>query len=175
MHDMHKKYEYKRQNLCIDMVLKKSIKETLFLVDLFSGDENSLKETYEKRLFDRYDFPDFKKINAMANNKYGETKQVRYKPPVIRGVGVTREGLCSYCKKWFRLKTSSYWYHMNYKHGISARGEICPEPKLRERSGKKEGFCKECNAWIELGSKNRSVKFGWFKHWQKTHLRGRTI
>lgn len=98
-----------------------------------------------------------------------------YRPQTVRGMGAAREGYCGRCDKWFRLKTSSYWYHMNYKHGISVSGKVCPEPELRDRDYRVEGFCRECRCWIVLGSSRKSVRFGWFKHWQKMHSKGKTI
>lgn len=45
-----------------------------------------------------------------------------YTPQLQRGKGDWKEGYCSLCKPgiWLRIKQSSYWYHMNYHHGINA-------------------------------------------------------
>lgn len=102
-------------------------------------------------------------------------KKAQYKPKLTRGTGSEREGYCERCDKWFKLKTSSYWYHMNYKHGISATGRICPDPVLRDRNYRVEGFCRECNSWIVLGSNTKNVRFGWFKHWQKIHCKNKSV
>lgn len=149
--------------------------DTLFLAELFNGDENMLKELNSSFMIRETASED----EIIKNNKilFNEDRELPngYRPAVIRGAGALREGYCARCDQWFKLKTSSYWYHMNYKHGISAKGRICPEPKLRERMGQKEGFCKECREWIVLGINNRSVRFGWFKHWQKLHCKGKSI
>ncbi|KAH9411823.1 hypothetical protein HK407_03g05740 [Ordospora pajunii] len=94
-----------------------------------------------------------------------------YKPVRIRGIGMLREGYCEICKTWLRLKTSSYWYHMNYKHGINSRGVKYPEPQIRSVGCRTESFCTVCDKWIALGSSKhgKSAKFGWFKHCQKVH------
>lgn len=94
-----------------------------------------------------------------------------YKPKNIRGIGCMREGFCEICKKWYKLKTSSYWYHMNYKHGINSYGIKYPEPKIRELGSKVEGFCYLCSKWIFLGRFKEINKFIWFRHWQKEHTK----
>lgn len=45
-----------------------------------------------------------------------------YTPRFQRGAGEAKEGFCGLCSPgiWLRIKQSSYWYHMNYHHGISA-------------------------------------------------------
>lgn len=100
-----------------------------------------------------------------------------YRPKKVRGNGNLREGYCCDCNLWFKLKTSSYWYHMNYKHGINSRGIKYPEPETRCLDCKVEGFCKVCNTWIVLGHRKsrRSIMFGWFKHWQKIHGNNKDI
>ncbi|CAD26182.1 hypothetical protein [Encephalitozoon cuniculi GB-M1] len=100
-----------------------------------------------------------------------------YKPRKIRGAGKLREGYCEMCNLWFKLKTSSYWYHMNYKHGINSKGIRYPEPQIRYTEHRAEGFCIACNDWIVLGhkAKGRSTKFGWFKHCQKRHSSSKAV
>lgn len=98
-----------------------------------------------------------------------------YKPRRVRGVWRLREGYCEACCVWLRLKTSSYWYHMNYKHGINSKGIRYPEPQVRYAEHGAEGFCAVCNQWVSLGSKTagRPTRFGWFKHCQKKHGTGK--
>lgn len=98
-----------------------------------------------------------------------------YKPRYVRGDGAEREGYCERCSEWFRLKTSSYWYHMNYKHGISPSGRVFPEPVVRCGSRDTEAFCGECNAWIPLGASRKGVRYCWFRHWQKSHGRDKPV
>ncbi|KAI4291769.1 hypothetical protein PAPHI01_1043 [Pancytospora philotis] len=106
---------------------------------------------------------------------HAPTKAVGYRPQAVRGTGAEREGYCVRCDQWFRLKTSSYWYHMNYKHGISAGGQVCPEPKLRTVGSRREGYCKECKAWVPFGKSSKCTRFGWFRHWQKNHSKSNTL
>ncbi|EPR79725.1 hypothetical protein SLOPH_1690 [Spraguea lophii 42_110] len=93
-----------------------------------------------------------------------------YRPQHIRGKGNNREGFCKECKEWFRLKTSSYWYHMNFKHGINSKGVRYPEPFIRERSNRIESYCSICNKWVYLTNRHsKAIKYSWYKHWQKYH------
>lgn len=94
-----------------------------------------------------------------------------YKPKQIRNKGSMREGYCEECNKWFRLKTSSYWYHMNYKHGINSDGSKYPDPVVQLNKNRIESYCSVCRKWVCLGSpKNtKSYKFNWYRHWQRDH------
>lgn len=98
-----------------------------------------------------------------------------YTPRWIRGYGNVREGLCELCNpgQWFRTKQSSYWYHMNFYHGISAStGKPYDSPDDWRESSKVapfvyshgssssdhyiveiEGHCKNCQQWIPLGKR----------------------
>lgn len=119
-----------------------------------------------------------------------------YKPTLIRGSGSEREGRCELCNPhiWLNLKRSTYWYHLNFTHGISSKtGLPYPDPvqvrKSSFQSGHEydkrqffEAFCDNCKSWISITiplSKNISIsnipispydrsKFSdWFKHSQK--------
>ncbi|KAI5169175.1 hypothetical protein PAEPH01_0503 [Pancytospora epiphaga] len=127
-----------------------------------------------------FDFPYFPNPSLSKNELEPpicnmKSTALSYRPSAVRGDGPAREGYCERCNRWYRLKTSSYWYHMNYKHGISAAGKVCPEPELRERNLRMESYCHECKEWIALGTTRRGVRFGWFKHWQKNHSKSKTI
>ncbi|KAI5148777.1 hypothetical protein ENBRE01_0527 [Enteropsectra breve] len=106
-----------------------------------------------------------------------------YVPSATRGKGPTKEAFCRLCRGWFRMKNSSYWYHMNYIHGINKNGKRIPEPVLRKKHSalkenkdkKYEGFCKECGKWLVLGNTEKGIKFGWYKHWQREHSKSKTI
>lgn len=130
-----------------------SLENTLFLRDLAEG--SMLDGLFEPR------YPE-------ATLPSTSTKSNCYSPRLIRGLGANREGYCELCDRWFRLKTSSYWYHMNYKHGINSKGVRCPEPIFRS-SSRTESYCGECRMWIHLGNKKRNTKFVWLRHWQKVH------
>lgn len=116
-------------------------------------------------------YVDENSIGTSLTNKDRGGEDDIYKPKKVRGFGSSREGYCNVCDVWLRLKTSSYWYHMNYKHGINSRGVKYPEPETRYSECKVEGFCDVCDGWIVLGHRNnrRSIRFGWFRHWQKNH------
>ena len=129
-----------------------SVKNTLFLKDLLDS------STFEEFL----EFPRNEEFKR-------EDQQTTYSPKFVRGIGVSREGYCQICDRWFKMKTSSYWYHMNYKHGINSKGQKYPEPIFRDFDFKVQGFCKICDEWITLGSSRKTSKFLWKKHFQKEH------
>lgn len=117
-----------------------------------------------------FSLDEYKSIIKNDDLQIGE-KRDAYKPKNTRGSGEKKEGYCEECKRWFKLKNSSYWYHMNYKHGINSKGIKYPEPEIRIFRGRLEGFCEGCDCWISLGHKynNKSSKFGWYRHCQKIH------
>ena len=107
-----------------------------------------------------------------------------YAPLLIRGQGASKEGRCPHCphEAWFRLKQSAYWYHLNYRHGISAAtGLPFPKPAayrsvpLPENEAQVEAGCKECGAWILLTVLSPSMRVNvrdlshapWYRHAQK--------
>lgn len=167
--------------LLIEEYLNKDMRESAFS-DVIFGHKNSEDRRkifgcrkIQNLLFDLSDSSGKGTEGNPSTDPFVGNKITSYKPRIVRGEGVEREGYCEKCDKWFRLKTSSYWYHMNYKHGISSSGKLCPEPELRDRNYRVEGFCKECNSWIVLGSNPKNVKFGWFRHWQKIHCKSKSI
>lgn len=176
--------------LYLDDFLSTDVNETFITAD--SIEKNSFKEIYEieeyilrkqaenmnvaPEVFYREEF-----FPTLTENKTKETQKKtalkklkrhqNYKPKNIRGQGVFREGLCEECNKWFRLKTSSYWYHMNFKHGIAANGMTYPEPEVYYNKGKAFSVCKSCNAEVPLGGNNKTLKYNWYKHFQKEHAK----
>jgi hypothetical protein len=116
-------------------------------------------------------------LEGSARPRRDNAPEDMYRPKKIRGVGSQREGYCEDCRLWFRLKTSSYWYHMNYKHGINSSGARYPEPETRCRDRRVESFCGACNDWVVVGTKKKkkSIRFGWYRHWQKRHCGGSAI
>lgn len=133
-----------------------SVGNTLFLKDL--AESNSFDEMFNHIQFEIH-----------PPTKCSKPKT--YAPKFTRGIGVNREGFCEACDKWFKLKTSSYWYHMNYKHGINTRGISCPDPVFRNINKRIEGFCKDCDKWLFLGNTSKNTRFSWLRHWQKMHSR----
>ncbi|EPX70724.1 uncharacterized protein SOCG_04233 [Schizosaccharomyces octosporus yFS286] len=91
-----------------------------------------------------------------------------YLPRFTRGQGKKKEGLCPICcfQKnfvWLRTKTSAYWYHMNFLHGIHSKGRPYHPPiefrtipvrkvksiiGLPDRRQIVQGKCHQCNRWI---------------------------
>lgn len=140
---------------CLCSMRITSVKNTLFLKDLF--DSSTIEEFVENSYYK--DREEVKTENPLTI----------YSPKFIRGVGAQREGHCQTCDRWFKMKTSSYWYHMNYKHGINSKGIKYPDPVLREINYKIEGFCNICDQWITLGNKHKTSRFLWKKHFQKEH------
>ncbi|KAM0683586.1 hypothetical protein MDAP_001156 [Mitosporidium daphniae] len=119
-----------------------------------------------------------------------------YKPSFVRGSGSEREGRCELCSPpvWLNLKRSTYWYHMNFTHGISSKtGRPYPDPLYvkasplhcgaePEKKQVLEAFCRNCRGWISITiplvkicqfsdvpvfSYDRSNFSDWFKHLQK--------
>ncbi|KAJ4148641.1 hypothetical protein LMH87_003102 [Akanthomyces muscarius] len=94
-------------------------------------------------------------------------------PKWVRGHGEKREGWCGLCKpgRWLVLKTSAYWYHKAFTHGISAATGAPFQGPLDKRriDGKMdvwEGLCGNCNTWIRLfGRKKKGT--AWFRHTYK--------
>ncbi|TBU01628.1 putative DUF4451 domain-containing protein [Hamiltosporidium magnivora] len=113
----------------------------------------------------------FKETSKSVVNDTNKSDKKNYSPKFVRGNGIMREGYCEECDKWFRLKTSSYWYHMNYKHGVNSSGQKYPHPNIQNNCGYYEALCESCQKWVYLGKKNnnKSINFCWFKHWQKDH------
>ncbi len=138
---------------------------TLFLKDL--AESNTLDELFEMNYFD-LSLP-FSLDSVEKKEPSYEEKSNGYSPKFIRGSGSEREGKCDICEKWFKLKTSSYWYHMNYKHGVNSKGIKCPEPIFKDKNKPVEGYCKMCNQWIYLGNSKKKSNFPWLRHWQKHH------
>lgn len=176
--------------LYLDEFLATNINDTLITAD--SIEKNSFKEIYEieeyilrkqaetnsapaSHFYHEEFFPTLNENHPQSTKKKLSTRKLKrhqnYKPKNIRGEGVHREGLCEECNKWFRLKTSSYWYHMNFKHGIAANGMTYPEPVVYYNKGKAFSVCKSCNVEVSLGGNNKTLKYNWYKHFQKEHAK----
>lgn len=126
--------------------------------------------TVENTLFLK-DLADSTTLDDIFNFKEETVEPPRnnYSPRRVRGTGSEREGYCETCDRWYNMKNSSYWYHMNYKHGINCRGEKYPMPRVRERGAVREGYCEECGEWVSLGSVKKSFRFSWLRHMQRQH------
>lgn len=130
--------------------------------------DNTINNTFNNTFNNISDLENY--LNETENKKY-----FKYRPEITRGKGVLREGYCKQCDKWLKLKTSNYWYHMNYMHGINTNGQKYPNPELRIIKNIKQGFCKECSKWIDLGKNTNGMRYNWFKHWKKVHCKARSI
>ena len=108
------------------------------------------------------------------------SKENDYKPAEYRGTSLKKEGRCPICvNSWFRIKQSTYWYHMNYDHGIKSNGEHYDMPVSMKRDSPNENvkaLCGRCAEWVVLKSVRKQggvfVPFDpefkqWFKHQQK--------
>ncbi|KAF9762635.1 Meiotic expression up-regulated protein 26 [Nosema granulosis] len=170
---MKKNVLYAEELFSVDKYLSPFVLNSEELYDVDTFYQNNLYEVDMKGYIERNPPPSSDSIPK----KHKKREKDIYKPQQTRGYGQEREGFCNECKKWFRLKTSSYWYHMNYKHGINSNGVRYPEPEVRVKSCKVEAYCQACNEWIVLGNKSnqKSIKFGWYKHWQKNHSTNMTI
>ncbi|PWN31945.1 uncharacterized protein FA14DRAFT_127412, partial [Meira miltonrushii] len=95
-----------------------------------------------------------------------------YTPRWVRGDGPAREGFCSLCEEgsWLQLKTSQYWYHVRFTHGVNSNTGKIYDPPLRLRicddpMSSTYGFCGECHQWIPICTPRRKRCFTpWFKH-----------
>ncbi|EEB09778.2 fungal protein [Schizosaccharomyces japonicus yFS275] len=116
-----------------------------------------------------------------------------YTPRYSKGAGMEKEALCPVCfeaKKevWLRTKTSAYWYHMNFAHGINTKGQQYLPPTafrtvplgrpkrtigIPDRKTIIQGKCHQCRRWIGCqGRKNKDPKIMeifWWKHANKCH------
>lgn len=114
-----------------------------------------------------------------------------YTPRWVRGKGAEREGFCGMCHPgiWLKIKQSSYWYHMNFSHGISAatgRPYLAPrkiKQVLRATSAGEQVYqveakCDSCAEYICLAHmveprdegrlfEDSSVRLTWWRHQQK--------
>lgn len=143
------------------------IGNTLFLKDL--AESTTLEDLFNSNYFEIALPMEYLPDSSNESIRGSADVTADYTPKYTRGVGSAREGYCKICDRWLKLKTSSYWYHMNYKHGISSKGVRCPEPIFRSDSQRLEGYCKECKKWIFLGNCRRNSRFPWLRHWQKVH------
>lgn len=100
-----------------------------------------------------------------------------YTPRWVRGDGPAREGFCSLCEEgtWLQLKTSQYWYHVRFTHGVNSNTGKIYDPPLRLRicddpMSSTFGFCGECHQWIAICTPRRKRCFtAWFKHAHACH------
>ncbi|TPX31318.1 hypothetical protein SmJEL517_g05347 [Synchytrium microbalum] len=108
-----------------------------------------------------------------------------YTPRLVRYSGTQKQGFCEQCPepgKWLQLKTSAFWYHKQFFHGISSiTGQYFTTPASlrlvyqqtgqadfteRKQSNSKDGaaptatfmveaLCKECDSWISVMNPKR--------------------
>ena len=144
---------------------------------LFNGDLKTISiDEQEKVVYKENDKIEeiYENTKENSGNKirkiFSMTEEYSYKPISYRFSGKLREGQCSVCNGWFKLKTSSYWYHMNYIHGINKNNVKIPV-EFRTKTTNKflMAYCEICNDWISINTKNNNKTFGWRKHWQKFH------
>lgn len=141
------------------------LEEFSFIDGLYAGYESAEKNSVQEILA-----ASAPAVHLSRRRPEKGSEVYEYRPKHVRGSGVLREGYCSRCNKWYKLKTSSYWYHMNYKHGINSSGVKYPDPVVRVLGDRNEAFCSLCNKWVALGRGKSSYKFNWYRHWQKIHV-----
>jgi hypothetical protein len=99
-----------------------------------------------------------------------------YTPRWVRGGHLSSEGLCPYCFQagteiWLKTKSSAYWFHLSFHHGISSK-TFQPFPRLpqvRESSdGQREVLCENCDEWINLTPAKQNYQavesMEWWRH-----------
>ena len=127
--------------------------------------------------------------NPPVNNDVLRRQKLRfdddlYTPEWTRGQGSVREGWCTYCSSWWRLKDSAYWvgdamfpyadkpaeleqYHLQYSHGVSSvTGQRFAPPNALRASQKArdlEALCPSCKLWINTG-KGAKSRTKYFRH-----------
>ncbi|CAO3679042.1 unnamed protein product [Rhizopus stolonifer] len=99
----------------------------------------------------------------------------QYTPEWVRYCKQSKEGLCDTCVpgKWLQLKNSTYWYHKQFHHGISAvSGKLFVQPlETRWRDDENvEGLCHQCLRWIHVRSSKKDNSSLWYKHAHKCHV-----
>ncbi|KAI9591436.1 hypothetical protein BDF19DRAFT_271400 [Syncephalis fuscata] len=126
-----------------------------------------------------------------------------YSPHKVKGLGRAKLGQCPLCygmgeSAWFHIKISSYWYHMNFFHGISSvtkqpyhdpilvqKRPLLRIPKRPSASSTSsnssfeflselhDGLCHHCHQWIPMDSVKQVVvkvpMIYWWKHAQRCH------
>lgn len=95
-----------------------------------------------------------------------------YNPRITRGKGYRKEARCDVCESegrsiWLRMKQSSYWYHMNFIHGINSQSGrpyelptlyrnatissvFCRSEDRFSTAKELQGLCEGCVNWITL-------------------------
>lgn len=133
--------------------------------------ENTLNDILcNTRAFMDFETNTFNNKNREIQDSFTLDNNMLYRPKKVRYEGKEREGQCPICSKYYKLKTSCYWYHMNYKNGINKNGIVIPSVYKTRTSGSfLEAYCEKCAAWVQINTKNKNKEFGWRKHWQKYH------
>ncbi|KAJ2961396.1 hypothetical protein NQZ79_g3433 [Umbelopsis isabellina] len=94
-----------------------------------------------------------------------------YTPTWIKIKDGKRWGLCRYCFKedenqWFKMKCSSYRYHMNTHHGICSNGKYFAQPLDRRvlPDGSVDFYCHECNRYKHVQRHPQDDIIKWWRH-----------
>lgn len=108
------------------------------------------------------------------NNEIYKTFEVKnrnlYSPLEIRGEGTNREGKCPYCLCFLKMKTSNFWYHMNFTHGVSSKGIKYPEPIILDCELGKYLKCTQCSIKIKYNPNKPSLSYStYYKHYHTEH------
>ncbi|KAF7701545.1 Meiotic expression up-regulated protein 26 [Cucumispora dikerogammari] len=112
----------------------------------------------------------FQKQNHVQPRVYEVKNRNLYSPLEIRGSGISREGKCPYCLCYLKMKTSNFWYHMNFTHGVSSKGIKYPTPIILDCEIGKYLKCKECSFKIKYNSSKPSLCYSsYYKHYHTEH------
>lgn len=103
-----------------------------------------------------------------------------YAPIWISGSGSERAGWCRVCPSWHDLRSSGYWYHLHFTHGVScATGKRFTPPIDIRRSptetGELEVNCSKCRSWLVVGKGANRCRTAYFRHAYRCHTDGRRV
>lgn len=112
----------------------------------------------------------FKPIRQDIPKIYEVKNRNLYSPLEIRGEGINREGKCPYCLCFLKMKTSNFWYHMNFTHGINSKGIKYPSPILLDCELGKYLRCPQCSLKIKFNKGKQSLTYStYYKHYHSEH------
>lgn len=147
---------------CSSFIVSKELYKSFSLIRLGRAQEKvfAIKKCYT-------DFNREKDEKHMKSNP--RNKDDSYTPRFVRYQGLKKEGLCELCTppRWYKLKTSHYWYHVQFTHGIDQKTKKPFSLPAEKNEGR--GKCPHCRKWISL-NEDSAAGLLWFRHLY--HCRG---
>lgn len=149
----------------------------------------ALPERLERQIFQPWE-------DTFKNKTFNDDEQDLYSPRLVKGQGCEKHGVCPICfyqegvMRWFNMKFSAYWYHLNYVHGISSISKRPHPPPSKTRLSPRdplksavetfsallplvEALCAKCGRWVSVVGPKRSVvkvpQIYWWKHAQECY------